>query len=445
MSAASGKVALVAGTSPLTGACPTAGAAGLRRLRRRQLLRGHRRRADAVEHDGGRSARTPASPTRNDNAADFVTDAPSPKTTLGVPPDGHRRRGAGLDCQRGVVAADRHGDARGIPVEPAHRRHGGPLADRRRRPGVLRRRLARRLDGRRQRLLGSGRRVRRARLQGAHRHDRRRARPSGSSHDPARSRVATTIAHLADPGQRLDLAAGRAVRHDDRDRHGAPQHRLLSCRRRTVSDDGDPATSEGVFVFTSGAPMRSRRSATRVRVSGVVSEFAPAPPSPPLTELGGGPVFARHWRSGSRCRRRSRCTSADTSPAGRHRAARTLRGHAGARPTSCVIAPDRRHRHRVRRATPMSNGEFYGVLTGSRGPVREPGLDPCVGSAARTCPAACRGSTATPSGCASTATAQTGRAAARRGRRSAHRRTLTGVLDFAFGSYTILPDPGRRH
>ncbi|MEL1262807.1 lamin tail domain-containing protein [Pseudoxanthomonas putridarboris] len=45
---------------------------------------------------------------------------------------------------------------------------------------------------------------------------------------------------------------------------------------QAANDDGDPATSEGIFVFTSSAPPATAAVGNRVRVTGTVAEFVPA-------------------------------------------------------------------------------------------------------------------------------------------------------------------------
>ncbi|GGA66588.1 nuclease [Arenimonas soli] len=50
-------------------------------------------------------------------------------------------------------------------------------------------------------------------------------------------------------------------------------------------DDGDPATAEGVFVFTSAPPPADAAVGNRVRVAGRVSEFSRTPHGYPLTQL----------------------------------------------------------------------------------------------------------------------------------------------------------------
>src|SRR6185503_6842326 len=53
--------------------------------------------------------------------------------------------------------------------------------------------------------------------------------------------------------------------------------------------DADPNTSEGIFVFTSGAPPAAAAFTAQVQVNGTVAEFSPSsdPQQPPLTELSG--------------------------------------------------------------------------------------------------------------------------------------------------------------
>jgi len=54
-----------------------------------------------------------------------------------------------------------------------------------------------------------------------------------------------------------------------------------------ASVDADPATSEGIFVFTSSAPPVAATVGNLVQVAGTISEFVPSqdPMQPPLTEL----------------------------------------------------------------------------------------------------------------------------------------------------------------
>ena len=54
-----------------------------------------------------------------------------------------------------------------------------------------------------------------------------------------------------------------------------------------ASVDADPATSEGIFVFTRAAPPAAAAVGNLVQVTGTVAEFVPAadPLQPPMTEL----------------------------------------------------------------------------------------------------------------------------------------------------------------
>ena len=87
MSGTSGKVALVAGPGPLSGACPRAGALDFVGYGATTCFEGTgsaptlSNTTAAIRLDGGLT-------DTNDNAADFVTGAPSPKSTLGVNPTG---------------------------------------------------------------------------------------------------------------------------------------------------------------------------------------------------------------------------------------------------------------------------------------------------------------------------------------------------------------------
>lgn len=56
---------------------------------------------------------------------------------------------------------------------------------------------------------------------------------------------------------------------------------------QSANDDGNPATSEGIFVFTSSAPPAAAAVGNRVRVTGTVTEFTPssAPNQLSITEI----------------------------------------------------------------------------------------------------------------------------------------------------------------
>ena len=140
--------------------------------------------------------------------------------------------------------------------------------------------------------------------------------------------------------------------------------------------DSDPATSEGVFVFTSSAPPSAATVGNRVRVTGSVVEYRPSsdPASPPLTQLGGS-VQVSLLSSGNPLPPPVRLTSADLSPAG---PADRLERYEGMRvhvPSLLVVAPTGGTFDEVT-ATGRSNGVLFGVLQGTPRPFREAGADP---------------------------------------------------------------------
>jgi predicted extracellular nuclease len=140
--------------------------------------------------------------------------------------------------------------------------------------------------------------------------------------------------------------------------------------------DADPATSEGVLVFTSSAPPAAAAVGNRVRVSGSVLEYRPSadPASPPLTEIGGG-VSVALLSSGNPLPAPVLLTSADLSPAG---PADRLERYEGMRvhvPALLVVAPTGGSVDEAN-ATGRSNGVLVGVLPGTPRPFREAGADP---------------------------------------------------------------------
>ncbi len=209
---------------------------------------------------------------------------------------------------------------------------------------------------------------------------------------------------------------------------------------RDANADADPATSEGIFVFTSSAPPASAALGNEVAVSGTVQEFVPSsdPNSPPVTEIAvvtsvvllttGNPLPAAVV-----------LTPADTNPAG---PIDQLERYEGMRvqvaalnvvgPTSGTISEAN--------ATATSNGVFYGVLPGVARPFREPGVqvpDPLPGGA----PCCVPRFDANPERIRVDGDGLVG-GAALEVTAGATVTNLIGPLDYAFRTYTILPDPG---
>jgi hypothetical protein len=202
-------------------------------------------------------------------------------------------------------------------------------------------------------------------------------------------------------------------------------------------DDLDPTTSDGLFVFTGSASAPLPLVGDAVRVSGSVAEFAPAPHNPPLTELAGGPVWtvtAQHQPSPVPVE----LTAADTSPSGGREQLERFEGMR-VRATLLVVAPtDGSIAEET--ASAQSNGDFHAVIDGISRPVREPGLDPAdpEPSGLPCCVPRFDGN---PERLRVDSNGQLG---ADRLEVAAGQRLLgvTGVLDYSFGAYTLLPDLG---
>ncbi len=200
--------------------------------------------------------------------------------------------------------------------------------------------------------------------------------------------------------------------------------------------DGDPGTSEGVFVFTSSAP--GVHVGDGVFVRGVVSEFIPAsdPNSPPTTEIVSPAVTVSS--TGNTLPAPVTLTAADTSPAG---AIDQLEKYEGMRvhvDSLTVVAPTSGTVSEAT-ATSVSNGVFYGVITGLPRPLREPGIevpDPLPAGA----PCCVPRFDANPERLRVDSDAQPG-SSPLEVTTGAVVTNLTGPLDYSFRTYTILPDP----
>ncbi|WP_321478135.1 lamin tail domain-containing protein [uncultured Paludibaculum sp.] len=203
--------------------------------------------------------------------------------------------------------------------------------------------------------------------------------------------------------------------------------------------DGDSATSDGVFVFTSSAPPVAAAVGNDVCVAATVQEFSPStdPNSPPVTELSSSPVVTL-MSAGNALPPAVTITSADTLV----NTLDNLEKYEGMRvqiPSLTAVAPTQGSVSEAN-ATSTSNGVFYGVVTGVDRPFREAGVqlpDP-LPSGASCCvprfdanPERIRVDSDGQSG-GSVLDVTTG----------ATITGLVGVLDYAFRTYTILPDPG---
>ncbi|HET6842310.1 MAG TPA: PxKF domain-containing protein [Candidatus Angelobacter sp.] len=207
-----------------------------------------------------------------------------------------------------------------------------------------------------------------------------------------------------------------------------------------VDADGDPQTSEGVFVFTSSAPTAAAAVGNLVQVTGTVNEFIPGsdPNSPPSTEISGSPAITL-ISTGNPLPTPVVLTVSDTDPAGpidQLERFEGMRVHVNmlnvTAPTDGTVSEAN--------ATSTSNGIFYGVLPGIARPFREPGVqlpDPLPPGSPANVPrfdsnpelirvdsGALIGSLKLDVTSGATVS------------------QLTGPLDFSSRSYTILTDPG---
>jgi hypothetical protein len=202
--------------------------------------------------------------------------------------------------------------------------------------------------------------------------------------------------------------------------------------------DSDPNTSEAVFVFTAGAPPGAAALGNKVQVIGNVSEFVPSadPAQPPLTELTGASVTL--VSSGNALPPAITITSADTNPAGGIEQLEKYEGMRVFVGSLTVIGPTLGSVNEAN-ATATSNGIFFGVISGLARPFREPGVqvpDPLPSGA----PAGVPRFDANPERIRVDSDGQAGGTAIDV-TSGATVMNITGVLDYAFRTYTILPDP----
>jgi uncharacterized protein len=204
--------------------------------------------------------------------------------------------------------------------------------------------------------------------------------------------------------------------------------------------DGDPNTSEGVFVFTSSRPTAVAAAGNFVQVTGTVAEFIPGsdPNSPPSTEISGSPSVTL-ISSGNPLPTPVTLTAADTNPAGPIDQLEKYEGMRVHVDALTATAPTEGNLSEAN-ATSTSNGIFFGVLPGVARPFREPGVqlpDPLPAGAPASVPrfdsnpellrvdsGSLTGSVKLDVTSGATVTG------------------LTGPLDFSSRFYTILTDPG---
>jgi predicted extracellular nuclease len=139
--------------------------------------------------------------------------------------------------------------------------------------------------------------------------------------------------------------------------------------------DGDPTTSDGVFVFTGGAPPAAASRGNAVCVSGTVSEFVPSadPNQAPLTEISGAVAVAR-LASGQPLPAPTPLTAALTTGPDAVAHLEALEGMRVSVESLTVVGPSL-GTITESNATASNSGVFYGVVTGVARPFREAGID----------------------------------------------------------------------
>ncbi|MGH8026547.1 MAG: Calx-beta domain-containing protein, partial [Pseudoxanthomonas sp.] len=138
--------------------------------------------------------------------------------------------------------------------------------------------------------------------------------------------------------------------------------------------DADPATSQGVYVFTSIAPPAAAAVGNRVRVSGTVIEYVPStdPNQLPLTEIGGSPSVAL-LSTDNPLPVPVPLTTSLPSPSGALDQLERLEGMRVTAASLTVVAPTQGNTNEPN-ATGTSNGILNAVVTGTPRPFREPGI-----------------------------------------------------------------------
>lgn len=206
-----------------------------------------------------------------------------------------------------------------------------------------------------------------------------------------------------------------------------------------ASYDADPATSEGVFVFTSSAPPVAATIGNLVQVTATVVEFVPTadPLQPPLTELSSPTVV--QLSSGNSLPAAIPLTATFPNPAGPHDQLERVEGMRVSVASLTVGGPTLGNVNEPN-ATATSSGVFFGTVTGVPRAFREAGIqapDPAPSGSIPPIPrwdanpeiirVDSDGQTGGPLINVSTTAVVTG---------------LIGPLDYTFRHYTILPDAG---
>jgi uncharacterized repeat protein (TIGR01451 family) len=138
--------------------------------------------------------------------------------------------------------------------------------------------------------------------------------------------------------------------------------------------DADPATSEGIFVFTSAAPPAAAAFSARVQVTGTVTEFVPSsdPQDPPSTRLT-SPTVAQIAPAGQVLPTAILLSPTFPDPNGPFDQLERLE-HMRVSVTSLTVSGPSGGSLDEINATGSNDGRFYGVVTGVARPFREAGI-----------------------------------------------------------------------
>ncbi|WP_394696377.1 lamin tail domain-containing protein [Pseudoxanthomonas japonensis] len=142
---------------------------------------------------------------------------------------------------------------------------------------------------------------------------------------------------------------------------------------QAANDDGDPATSDAVFVFTSSAPPATAAVGTRVRVTGTVEEYTPSsnPHQLAITEIVTPTVEVLD--TGVALPAAIELTAAELGPDALPGTLERFEGMRVSVAQSVVIAPSGGSLSEAN-ATASSDGVFHVALPGVARPFREPGI-----------------------------------------------------------------------
>ena len=211
-------------------------------------------------------------------------------------------------------------------------------------------------------------------------------------------------------------------------------------------DDGNPETSEGLFVFTGSTSFPAVAVGNRVRVSGRVVDFTPSSNrnQRPLTEItGGGGVSVQVSLRASGVALPA-AVAIDPALAAPNSALEALERYEGMRVSTgplVTVAASGAFLSEANATVTGSDGIFHAVLQGVPRPFREPGIA-VTDVIAATAPAGVPRFDTNPERIRIDSDAQLGAARVTADAGIALP-SLTGVLDYGSGVYTLLPDPGQ--